>query len=106
MGYNIDIYNEKNEEVDKREYTLRITNVSYNFSRPEYKKYWYGLNDMHNKTITEVIINMEKSICQMIKDGIKPSNLYDDTIQGFLSYLIELYKSLIIFPRNWSIKLN
>ena len=106
MGFEIEILDENNEWVNTS-FILPILNLTYNFSRPECKKYWYGPDDMHNKTIGEVIKNMERAVSQMIEDGIEPGELhYDNTVRGFLSYLIAQYQALIKLPRKWTMKLD
>lgn len=107
MGFSIYIKDENNEHVDKFSY-LKICNLTYDFSRPELIKYWYGPNDMHNKTVEEVIKNLERAVSTMIADKIKIGDISSKqpgNINKFLAYLITQYQSFIKMPRNWTVEL-
>ena len=106
MGFDILIFDEDKQEINTCG-ALEILNLTYNFSKPECKKYWYGPDDMHGKTFGEVIKNLEIAVSQMIEDGIETGDLYHDyTVKGFLSYLITHYQGFIKLPRKWTVKLD
>jgi hypothetical protein len=68
MGFNIHFY----EIVDKR---LTISNLTYNYSTPECKAYWYGRRDYHGKLVGEAREIMKLAIERMEEDGIVPNEL-------------------------------
>lgn len=110
MGWEIDFVDENDEYSHVN---LRIMNLTYNYSRPECKKYWYGPRDYDGKTIGEAIVIMEKAVSAMIDDGIKVVDLlynYEDKIHmdiqtELLGWLISNYSDLIRAPRHLRIKL-
>jgi hypothetical protein len=52
---------------------LTIFNLSYNYSIPECKEYWYGRRDYHGKTVSEAREIMLNAIERMERDGIVPN---------------------------------
>ena len=106
MGFSIYIYSDNDDTLYIGDY-LPILNLTYNYSRPECMKYWYGPNDMHNKTVEEVIQNMERAILNMIKDGIEIGDCFvKDDIGGFLSYIIRQYRGFSKMPRDWKVEIK
>lgn len=112
MGWDISFI----DETDNTEcyVTLQIFSLTYNFSRPECSKYWYGPRDYHGKTIGEAIAIMEKAVSQMIDDGITVVDLlynYEHEIvmdkkTELLGWLITNYCDLIKAPRHLRIVLR
>lgn len=111
MGWDIQFFNEDGEYCHVN---LRIFNLTYNYSRPECMKYWYGPRDYDGKTIGEAISIMEKAVAQMIDDGIEVVDLLYyceheirmDLKAEFLGWLITNYSDLIKAPRHLRIKLE
>jgi hypothetical protein len=112
MGWDIEFFNDDGEYYHVN---LRILNLTYNYSRPECKKYWYGPRDYDGKTIGEAIAIMEKAVSTMIDDGIEVVSdlLYNfrmgikmDNQTELLGWLISNYSDLIKAPRNLRIKLS
>jgi hypothetical protein len=112
MGWDISFID---EDGDCCRVNLKILNLTYNYSRPECMKYWYGPRDYHGKTVGEAIAIMEKAVANMIADGIEVvSDLlynYDhyikmDVQSELLGWLISNYRDLIILPRHLKIELD
>jgi hypothetical protein len=111
MGWEIDFVDENDEYSPVN---LRIMNLTYNYSRPECKKYWYGPRDYDGKTIGEAIHIMETAVAKMIDDGIEVVYLLYNYKRGIkmdmqtelLGWLISNYTDLIKAPRHLRIKLS
>ena len=111
MGWDIEFIDENNEYSYVN---LRIMNLTYNYSRPECMKYWYGPRDYDGKTIGEAICIMEKAVSSMIDDGIEIVDLLYNCQRGIkmdmqtelLGWLISNYSDLIKAPRHLRIKLT
>jgi hypothetical protein len=111
MGWEIDFVDENDEYSHVN---LRILNLTYNYSRPECKKYWYGPRDYDGKTIGEAIHIMETAVAKMIDDGIEVVDLLYNYQRGIkmdmqtelLGWLISNYSDLIKAPRHLRIKLT
>lgn len=111
MGWDIDFVDENNAYSYVN---LRIMNLTYNYSRPECKKYWYGPRDYDGKTIGEAIAIMENAVSSMIDDGIEVVDLLYNYQHGIkmdiktelLGWLISNYSDLIKAPRHLRIKLT
>lgn len=115
MGFDILIYDTNNERADHKNVILSITNITYNFSRPECTKYWNATESIKNVTIKQAINSLEDAVTKMLEDNIILVSLYDynlnpnnketiDLFVGqFLHRLIILYNDLIKLPRNWRI---
>ena len=111
MGWDIEFIDESTEYSYVN---LKILNLTYNYSRPECMKYWYGPRDYDGKTIGEAISIMEKAVSSMIDDGIEIVDLLYNYQRGIkmdkqtelLGWLISNYSDLIKAPRHLRIKLT
>ena len=107
MGWDIKIINTSSNGYQNVSTYLPISNLTWNYSRPDCQKYWYGPDDMDDKTVKEVIKNMERAVSEMIADGIVMGDCFvRDDIPGFLNYLIRQYQGFIKMPRDWKVKLQ
>lgn len=68
MGFNVLFYAEVNQP-------LTISNLTYNFSTPECRHYWYGRDDYHGKLVGEARDIMKTAIERMEDDGIVPNDI-------------------------------
>jgi hypothetical protein len=94
--------------------TLTILNLTYNYSIPECKEYWYGRRDYHGKTVGEAREIMLNAIERMEMDGIVPNEFGKNYVRptretmtsDLLMWLKITYSDLENMDENLLIKLE
>jgi len=122
MGWTIQIHDEEGKQMcyinTNGHYDtvhFPIANLTWNFSKEMYMKYWYGPKDLHEKTVDESIQNIRRAISDLVADGyiardIPYNRSYEyasehDKICFFLDYLVRQYKFMKTLPGNYKLSL-